>query len=131
MGTNTMAEDIICACGSDSVGIFPCSGASNVGQIANKVAVELTKQEIGKMMCTVGIGGRVSGLLNSAEGSDRILAIDGCPLNCAKKTLELAGINIDRHIIISEFGINKNKNLDLVESEVKEALDGLAEILRS
>ncbi|NYT19481.1 MAG: zinc-binding protein [Methanosarcinales archaeon] len=126
-----MAEDLKCACGSDGVGIFPCPGASNVGQIANKVAVELTKQKIGKMMCTVGIGGRVSGLLKSAEGCDRVIAIDGCPLNCTKNTLELAGIHIERHIIISEFGINKNKNFDLVESEVKEALDGVAEILRS
>ncbi|WP_445475195.1 putative zinc-binding protein [Methanococcoides methylutens] len=126
-----MAEDLKCACGSDSVGIFPCSGASNVGQISNKVAVELTKQEIGKMMCTVGIGARISGLLKSAEGCGSVIAIDGCPLNCAKKTLELAGINIDRHIIIAEFAIDKNKNLDLVESELKEALDGVAAVLRS
>ena len=61
-----MAEETKCSCGSANVGIFACSGASNVGQIANKIAVELTKQEVGKMMCTVGIGGRINGLLRSA-----------------------------------------------------------------
>ncbi|KKG00384.1 zinc-binding protein [Methanosarcina mazei] len=126
-----MAEETKCSCGSANVGIFACSGASNVGQIANKIAVELTKQEVGKMMCTVGIGGRINGLLKSAEGSERLIAIDGCPLNCTKETLELAGFTPDRHIVISELGIKKNKDLDLKDEEVKEAMDKVKEILQS
>jgi uncharacterized metal-binding protein len=126
-----MAEETKCACGTANVGIFACSGASNVGQIANKIAVELTKQEVGKMMCTVGIGGRIGGLMKSAEGSERLIAIDGCPLNCTKETLELAGFTPDRHIVISELGIKKNKELDLKDGEVKEAMDKIMEILHS
>lgn len=128
-----MAEETKCSCGSANVGIFACSGASNVGQIANKIAVELTKQEVGKMMCTVGIGGRINGLLKSADGSDRLIAIDGCPpLNCTKETLELAGFTPpDRHIVVSELGIKKNKDLDLKDEEVKEARDKVKEILQS
>ncbi len=126
-----MAEETKCSCGSANVGIFACSGASNVGQIANKIAVELTKQEVGKMMCTVGIGGRINGLLKSAEGSERLIAIDGCPLNCTKETLELAGFTPDRHIVVSELGIKKNKDLDLKDEEVKEARDKVKEILQS
>ena len=126
-----MAEEVKCACGIANVGIFACSGGSNVGQIANKVAIELTKQEVGKMMCTVGIGGRIKGLMKSAEGSERLIAIDGCPLNCTKETLELAGFTPDRHIVISELGIKKSKDLDLKDEEVKEALDKIKEILQS
>ncbi|MEL7664009.1 MAG: putative zinc-binding protein [Methanosarcina mazei] len=126
-----MAEETKCSCGSANVGIFACSGASNVGQIANKIAVELTKQEVGKMMCAVGIGGRINGLLKSAEGSERLIAIDGCPLNCTKETLELAGFTPDRHIVVSELGIKKNKDLDLKDEEVKEAMDKVKEILHS
>jgi uncharacterized metal-binding protein len=126
-----MAEETKCACGTANVGIFACSGASNVGQIANKIAVELTKQEVGKMMCTVGIGGRIGGLMKSAEGSERLIAIDGCPLNCTKETLELAGFTPDRHIVISELGIKKNKDLDLKDEEIKEAMDKVKEILQS
>ncbi|QLC49700.1 zinc-binding protein [Methanolobus zinderi] len=117
-----MAEKIKCSCESDNVGIFPCAGASNVGQLSNVIAVELHKAGVGNMMCTVGIGGRRSGLLKSAEGCERIIVIDGCPVNCAKETMEQAGINVDKHILLTDLGIQKNKDLDLETSQVKEVL---------
>ncbi|MDQ1251679.1 MAG: hypothetical protein QG646_787, partial [Euryarchaeota archaeon] len=110
---------------------FPCVGASNVGQLSNKIAIELDKKGIGNLMCTVGIGARAPGLMKSAEASDRIIAIDGCPVNCARKTLELAGFKVDNHIIISEFGIKKTKDRDLKDDEVSEALEKTLGILQS
>ncbi len=126
-----MTEETKCSCGSENVAIFPCVGASNVGQLSNKIAIELEKQSIGNLMCTVGIGARAPGLMKSAEGSDRIIAIDGCPVNCASKTLELAGFKVDRHIIISELGIKKNKDKNLKDNEISEALEKILEILQS
>jgi uncharacterized metal-binding protein len=82
-------------------------------------------------MCTAGIGARASGIMKSAEASDRIIAIDGCPVNCASKTLELAGFKVDSHIIISEFGIKKTREKELKEDEVSEALKKTLEILQS
>lgn len=124
-----MAEDIKCACDSTNVALFSCSGASNVGQLSNQLAIELTENGVGKMMCAVGIGGQVAGLLRSAEGCDRIIAIDGCPLNCTKKTLELAGIGIDRHILITDLGIKKNKDLRVKGSEISDLLEKVSDIL--
>src|SRR5664280_2536138 len=92
-----MAENVKCGCGAANVAIFPCVGAPNVGQLSNKIAIELDKKGIGNLMCTVGIGARAPGLMESAEASDRIIAIDGCPVNCASKTLELAGFKVDCH----------------------------------
>jgi uncharacterized metal-binding protein len=126
-----MVEETKCSCGSANVAIFPCAGASNVGQLSNKIAIELDKKEIGNLMCTVGIGARSPGLMKSAEASDKIIAIDGCPVNCASKTLELAGFKIDRHIVISELGIKKTKDRDLKDAEVAEALEKTLEILQS
>lgn len=126
-----MVEDTKCSCGSANVAIFPCVGASNVGQLSNKVAIELEKQNFGNLMCTVGIGARVPGLMKSAEASERIIAIDGCPVNCARKTLELAGFKVDRHIVISELGIKKNKDKNLKDNEISEALEKTLEILQS
>jgi uncharacterized metal-binding protein len=126
-----MAEETKCACGSVNVAIFPCVGASNVGQLSNKIAIELENQNIGNLMCTVGIGARAPGLMKSAEASEKIIAIDGCPVNCAIKTLELAGFKVDRHIIISELGIKKNKDKDLKDNEISEALEKTLEILQS
>lgn len=126
-----MENEAKCACGSTNVAIFPCVGASNVGQLSNKIAIELEKQDIGNLMCTAGIGARAPGLMKSAEASDRIIAIDGCPVNCASKTLELAGFKVNRHIVISELGIKKTKDKDLKDDEVIEALEKILEILQS
>ena len=73
-------------------------------------------------MCTAGIGARAPGLMKSAEASDRIIAINGCPVNCASKTLELAGFKVDRQIVISELGIKKSKEKDLKDQEVADTL---------
>ena len=126
-----MVEDTKCACGSANVAIFPCAGAANVGQLSNKIAVELGKQGLGNMMCTVGIGARASGLMKSAEASERIITINGCPVNCATKTMELAGFKVDRTIVISELGIKKTKDKDLKDEEVAEVLTKVMEILQS
>ncbi|WP_407354912.1 putative zinc-binding protein [Methanolobus sp. WCC5] len=117
-----IAEGVKCACEAAIIGLYACAGGSNVGQMANKVAVELTKQGKGKIMCTVGIGGQVPGIIKSTEGTDEIIAIDGCPLLCAKKSLELAGFTVDKGIVISELGMKKGGSLDLEESDVSEMM---------
>lgn len=126
-----MADETKCSCGSANVAIFPCAGAANVGQLSNKVAIELEKQGIGNLMCTVGIGARAPGLMKSAEASDRIIAINGCPVNCATKTMELAGFKVDREIVLSDLGIKKTKDRDPKDEEVAEVLGKVMEILQS
>jgi uncharacterized metal-binding protein len=59
------------------------------------------------MSCLAGVGGRVKPLLNKGEQAQRILVIDGCPLNCARKTLELAGLNTFAHLQLHEIGLRK------------------------
>jgi len=117
-----MTQGVKCACEAAIIGLYACAGGSNVGQMANKVAVELTKQGKGKIMCTVGIGGDVPGIIKSTEGTDEIVAIDGCPLICAKKSLERAGFTVDKSIVITELGMKKGGSLDLQESDVNEIM---------
>jgi uncharacterized metal-binding protein len=45
-----------CATGGNIM-IPTCSGGSNVGQLSNQAAVELTQEGFGKMFCLAGIGG--------------------------------------------------------------------------
>ncbi len=126
-----MAEETKCSCGSANVALFPCTGAANVGQISNKIAIALEEQGIGNLMCTVGIGARAPGLMKSAEASDRIITIDGCPVNCATKTMELAGFKVDRQIVISELGVKKTRDRNPKDEEVAEVLEKVMEILQS
>ena len=61
------------------------------------------------MFCLAGIGGRVSGILKSTETAASILAIDGCPLDCAKKSLEEAGFTAFNHLRLADMGMEKGK----------------------
>jgi len=96
-----------CLCEPTEILIFPCSGGSNVGQIANESAKDMTTLGHGKMYCLAGIGGHVSGLVESTTAAKKIVAIDGCPVACARKTLEHAGFKVDVHVVVTELGIQK------------------------
>lgn len=90
--------------------IFACSGAADVGQISDLAARKLTAEGAGKMFCLAGIGGRVSGIMETTRSAAAILAIDGCPLDCVHKTLELAGFQQFEHLRLSDLGMEKGKS---------------------
>ena len=73
-----------CNCSLAPKLIFSCSGAADVGEIADHAARKLSRKGAGKMFCLAGIGGKVSSIVKSTEAAQAILAIDGCPMNCAK-----------------------------------------------
>ncbi|HOW19164.1 MAG TPA: putative zinc-binding protein, partial [Phycisphaerae bacterium] len=97
-----MNRDINCACGVAPTLIFACSGSSDVGEIADRAARKLMRDGAGRMYCLAGVGGRVSGILLSTQAAESILAIDGCPLACAKNTLEKAEVTRFHHVQLSD-----------------------------
>jgi uncharacterized metal-binding protein len=107
-----------CLCEPSEILIFPCSGGSNVGQIANQAGVKLTQEGMGKFFCLAGIGGHVSGMIESSKAGKMLVAIDGCSVACVKKTLEHAGFNIDEYVQVTEIGIEKNHDLDPISPDV-------------
>jgi len=117
-----------CQCSGGQKLIFACSGAADVGAIADQAARKMTKEGIGKMFCTAGIGGRASGIMKTTESAGKILAIDGCPLSCAKNTLEKAGFNKFVHFTLSDLGFEKHScpvtedNIDKVVAKGKEMM---------
>lgn len=98
-----------CACGAAPKLIFSCSGAADVGALADQAARKLTREGIGKMFCLAGIGGRVSGIMKSTESAESILALDGCALDCTKKSLEEAGFKQFNHLRLTDLGFEKGK----------------------
>lgn len=97
-----------CCCGNGLRLIFPCSGAADVGSIADQVARKMTRDGIGKMYCLAGVGGHVSGIVETTKAADEVIAIDGCPIACATKTLQHVGIN-PRSFEITSMGFEKYK----------------------
>ena len=98
-----------CCSGAPTL-IFACSGAADVGAIADQVARRLTKEGCGKMFCLAGVGGRVSGIMKTTETAEKILAIDGCSLDCAGNCLRQAGFMNFEHLQLAELGLEKGKS---------------------
>lgn len=89
--------------------VFPCSGGSDVGELTDRAARQLDQDGTAKMYCLAGIGGRVSGIVKTPEAAGLRLAIDGCPVGCASKTLEQAGVGPFRHVCVTELGFGKGQ----------------------
>ncbi|QLA15381.1 putative zinc-binding protein [Desulfolutivibrio sulfoxidireducens] len=102
-----MAGEKSCACSTAPKLIFFCSGGADVGAVADRAAQKLTRDGVGKMFCLAGIGGRVSGIVKSTEAACKILAIDGCTLDCAAKTLKEAGFADFVHVRLTDLGCEK------------------------
>ena len=115
-----------CLCEPSEILIFPCSGGSNVGQIANQAGVKLAQEGMGRFFCLAGIGAHVSGMVESTKAGKVIVAIDGCPVACAKKTLEHAGFNIDEYVQVTDLEIEKNHNLNPLTPDVEKVTNHLA-----
>lgn len=118
-----------CACDAAPKLIFACSGAADVGHLSDLAARKLTAEGVGKMFCLAGIGGRVSGIMETTKAAAAILAIDGCPLDCARKTLEEADFTQFEHLRLSDLGMEKGKSPateDLVDKVVSRGRARLA-----
>ncbi len=121
-----MSDTNACSCSAAPSLIFACSGAADVGEIADQAARVMTRTGQGKMFCLAGIGGRVSGILKSTEAAARILAIDGCRLNCAKSCLEQAGIRSFQHLQLADLGMEKGKSPATEDRVARAAAAGAA-----
>ena len=103
-----------CACCSGPKLVFSCSGAADVGELSDIIARQIHRNGTGKMFCMAGLGGNVSGIIKSTESASKILAIDGCSLDCTKRSLVNSGFNEFEHIRLTDYGIKKG-NLNLTD----------------
>lgn len=105
--------------------VYSCSGCSNVAQLANTVALRLDRAGLAEMSCIVGVGGHVPPLVNKARSGRRIIALDGCPLQCVQACLQQYDLKADVHVILSQLGLRKRYGSECTEQEA----DGLFESL--
>ncbi len=114
-----------CMCEPSEFLFFTCSGASNVGQIANQAVVRLAKDGVGRMFRLVSIGGHVPGVIESTKAGKMIVALDGCPVACAQKTLQHAGFDIHEYYQVTEMGLEKAHHFNFAPAEVRRVADKL------
>lgn len=112
-----MAEE--CCTPGGNIMILACSGGSNVGQLSNQAATELTQEGFGKMFCLAGIGGQLGGFVQSAKDVPAVVTIDGCEVGCAKAILENAEIPAKNYLVLTQLGIEKNKDFNLKADDIQ------------
>jgi len=124
-----------CSCGGVSSVVYACSGASDVGELTDKVARRMAKAAakgdggscISGMGRLAGIGADLTGMIESVKSVDQIIAIDGCPVSCAKKLLESKGLKT-KSFNLKDLGFEKGKtpcNDDNIEKAVKLIMEKL------
>lgn len=101
------ADEKVCSGGPKL--IFACSGAADVGAVADQAARKMNRDGVGSMFCLAGVGGRVAPIMEKTAQASGILAIDGCPLNCVSETLKQAGINRFEHMLVTDLGLKKGE----------------------
>ena len=119
-----------CCAPSGNIMILGCSGGSNVGQLSNQAAVELTQEGFGKMFCLAGVGGHLTGFVQSAKDVPQMVAIDGCDVGCAKAILEHAEVPMKHYLVLTDLGIEKNKEFELKREEIDQVKEAVRKVCR-
>jgi uncharacterized metal-binding protein len=89
--------------------VFACSGAADVGEIADRAARLLQREGTARMFCLGCIGARMEESIAWVRTASDILVIDGCATDCAKKCLEQAGFTDLRHLRLTDHQMEKGK----------------------
>jgi uncharacterized metal-binding protein len=97
--------------------VYSCSGCSSAAQMANHIALELDREEVADMSCIAGVGGDVPSLVKLAKSGRPVVAIDGCPLECARHCLARHGVTPDLHVQLAERGVRKRYHMQFDPDE--------------
>ncbi len=99
--------------------IYSCSGAADVGLLADRVARLLKDEGFARMTCLAGVGADLSGFIQSAKAAEVNITIDGCAVGCARKALERHGI-ASLSFVLSDLGFHKGETA-VTEDAVRDA----------
>jgi len=117
-----------CSCSGNTDLMFSCSGAADIAEIGDRAVRALHKAGDAKMFCLAGIAGKVELIEVNTRGADRILVVDGCDSDCAKKTMEFGGFTGFIHLRVSDLGMEKGKTpvtderIGIVAAKLRELL---------
>ena len=131
-GSNKAQAQTASCCGSDkkkTVLLYACSGGANVAEISDKAARELMFSGQGTMFCLAGLGAGIAGMIQTAKDADVNLVIDGCPMDCAKKVFEKAGVTNFAYVKVTDLGIEKQKGIRCTQEQVDKVVARAREVL--
>jgi uncharacterized metal-binding protein len=110
--------------------VYSCSGCSSAAQLANHVALQLDRRGIAEMSCISGIGGDVPSLVKLAKSGRPVIALDGCPLACARQCLARHEVRPNHYHQLSEYGVKKKYHIDFDLEQAEEILQRVVSSLQ-
>ncbi len=87
------------------IGVLPCSGSCNVGQLTAKAVIAAMEQRPGEVgfVCALGLPLGIPGIVKKArENYDAHMGLDGCPVGCASKALRSAGVQPATSLVVDQ-----------------------------
>jgi uncharacterized metal-binding protein len=99
--------------------VYACSGASNLGQLTNEIAIRLDRNGLAEMSCAEAVGIEAGPPYAAALSGRPVVAISGCPLACADRLLAEHGVEVTHSVQLENRGVLKAKyvSVDFEESE--------------
>jgi len=106
-------------------------GMSNVGTLTGLAALELARAGEATIFCLASLANGDPVVKKRLEEAERIVAVDGCPLACARRIAERAGFPPQRALVLSrDLGIAKGPPMAVGEEDVPRAVELIREALK-
>lgn len=111
--------------------IFSCyGGVSNTGITSALTRLEAVN-ELGLEQVVIGCLGalplRVKPVIGKTRAAKKVIIIDGCPFECARKTVEQSGRNLARGIVLTrDIGVKKALHENIGE-DIKGVMEYICE----
>jgi uncharacterized metal-binding protein len=93
--------------------VYACSGASNLGQLSNEIAIRLHRAGLAEMSCAEAVGIETGPPYATALSGRPVVAVSGCPLACARRLLDEHGVAVTSSIQLENRGVPKAKHTDV------------------
>jgi len=115
--------------GAKTVLLYACSGGANVAEVSDRAARELMSAGCGTMFCLAGIGAGIDSMIQTARKADLNLVLDGCPMDCAKKIFDRAGLTNYVQLKVTDLGIEKTKGVRATDEQVDKVFTRARDLL--
>jgi uncharacterized metal-binding protein len=108
--------------------IFSCYGGfSNTGITSAQASLEAVKElglEKVAIGCLAALPLGVKPVLGKTKAARKIITVDGCPFECSRKTLEQAGFQSVKSIVLTrDIGMEKKSLHEDIGEDIKGVMD--------
>ena len=110
--------------------LFVCFGCmSNVGTLTGLAGLEAIKRaglDKAGIFCLGGLATGAETVLAKTRAAKRIITVDGCALNCARKIVESAGFKPDLSTnLVQDCGITKQSGIQYTDDEYQKVVQAI------